>query len=225
MTIPEPLVVGEQSLEFAVDQATLRGDLAIPPDAHGLVIFAHGRGSSRSSPRNRQVAEVLHRAGLATLLFDLLTFEEERQDARTGHLRFDISLLTERLVTTTELVTAIPALGGLPLGYFGASTGTAAAVIAASGRPDRARAIVSRGGRVDLAGFALRRLRAAILCIVGERDTEVLALNQMALARMTCPKRLAVVPGANHLFEEPGTLHLAAGLARDWFLEHLDAAT
>ncbi len=224
MPTHEPVVCGERSLDLRVSGVTLRGDLVVPPDANGVVIFAHGSGSSRSSPRNRQVAALLQRSALATLLFDLLTFEEEQFDARTGQLRFDIPLLAERLSEVTDLVLGTSSLGRLPLSYFGASTGAAAAIIAASSRPDLVRAVVSRGGRVDLAGFALRRLRAPILCIVGERDDEVLSLNRLALARITCEKHLAIVPGATHLFEEAGTLARAAELARDWFLRHLPAA-
>jgi pimeloyl-ACP methyl ester carboxylesterase len=217
----ESAVCGERSIDLQVGGVTLSGDLMVPPEASGLVIFAHGSGSSRSSPRNRQVAALLQRSGFATLLFDLLTFEEEQLDARTGQLRFDIPLLAERLTGVTDQMVAVPSLGRLPLGYFGASTGAAAAIIAASGRPGVVRAVVSRGGRVDLAGFALRRLRAPILCIVGGRDDEVLGLNRLALARITGEKQLAIVRGATHLFEEAGALAQAAALARDWFLRHL----
>ena len=199
----------------------LDGDLVLPRDALGIVLFAHGSGSSRHSPRNREVASVLQEARLGTLLMDLLTAEEDEADRRTGHLRFDIGLLGARLVAAVDWAAAQPWGEDTALGLFGASTGAAAALVAAARRPDVVRAVVSRGGRPDLAGQALESVRAPILLIVGGNDPVVLRLNQDALARLRVEKRLVVVPGATHLFEEPGTLAEVARLARDWFVEHL----
>jgi len=195
----------------------LEGTLTVPPGARGLVIFAHGSGSSRLSPRNRHVAEVLHRGGLATLLFDLLTPEEERVDRVTRELRFDIGLLSARLVGAIDWALAQPSTRGLPIGLFGASTGAAAALVAAARRPDVVRAVVSRGGRPDLAGDCLSQVSAPVLLIVGGRDSEVLALNEAARRRIGDHAELEVVPGATHLFEEAGTLEHAARLACRWF--------
>lgn len=200
--------------------ALLEGSLVLPPAAQGVVLFAHGSGSSRYSPRNRFVAAAIQEAGFATLLFDLLTGAEEAMDAQTGHLRFDVRLLADRLLSATDWALAEPSLGGVPIGYFGASTGAAAALVAASERPTVG-AIVSRGGRPDLAGDALAGVRAPTLLIVGGADTPVLAMNQAALAELRCPKQLAVVPHATHLFEEPGALEEVARLAADWFARHL----
>jgi putative phosphoribosyl transferase len=200
---------------------TLEGDLEIPEAAVGVVLFAHGSGSGRHSPRNRFVARELQVAGLATFLIDLLTAEEEEVDRDTAHLRFDIPLLAERLVAATHWLAADPSTRGLNVGYFGASTGAAAALVAAAVEPDRVGAVVSRGGRPDLAGDALPRVRAPTLLIVGGRDLAVLDLNRAAMARMRTEVRLEIVPGATHLFEEPGTLEAVAHLARDWFLRHL----
>jgi putative phosphoribosyl transferase len=200
---------------------TSDGDLEIPDDATGIVVFAHGSGSSRRSPRNRMVAEQLRRRGLATLLFDLLTDEEERVDARTGHLRFDIALLATRLDGAADWVGADPATSALAFGYFGASTGAAAALVSAARRPDAIGSIVSRGGRPDLAGDALDAVRAPTLLLVGERDPDVLRLNQRAAARLSAEHRLVVVPGATHLFEEPGALEEVARLAGDWLAHTL----
>ena len=208
-----------------VDDAQLVGDLAIPPGAVGVVLFAHGSGSGRHSPRNRYVASVLQRARLATLLVDLLTEAEEAVDARTGHLRFDIAMLARRLGSVSDWLDQEPRTAGLGLGYFGASTGAAAALVAAADRPNEVGAIVSRGGRPDLAGETLSRVRAPTLLIVGGRDPQVLELNRQALARLPGEKQLVVVPGASHLFEEPGTLEQVAVLARDWFLRYLAPAT
>ena len=208
-----------------VDDAQLVGDLAIPPGAVGVVLFAHGSGSGRHSPRNRYVASVLQRARLATLLVDLLTEAEEAVDARTGHLRFDIAMLARRLGSVSDWLDQEPRTAGLGLGYFGASTGAAAAIVAAADRPNEVGAIVSRGGRPDLAGETLARVRAPTLLIVGGRDPQVLELNRQALARLPGEKQLVVVPGASHLFEEPGTLEQVAVLARDWFLRYLAPAT
>jgi dienelactone hydrolase len=200
--------------------ATLSGDWSRPANAVGAVLFAHGSGSSRSSARNRYVAGVLHGAGLATLLFDLLTPEEEQVDLRTRHLRFDIPLLARRLVGATDWLLEHGA-GDLSLGYFGASTGAAAALIAAAERPGCIRAVVSRGGRPDLAGPALSHVHAPTLLIVGGLDSGVIELNEEAAAQLRVERKLEIVPGATHLFEEPGTLERVAVLAEHWFLEHL----
>jgi dienelactone hydrolase len=197
------------------------GDLTTPIEAAAVVIFAHGSGSSRFSSRNRFVAGVLQKAGMATLLLDLLNTEEEQIDMRTLHLRFDIDLLTKRLVETTLWLKDDPETQGLPLGYFGASTGAAGALKAAARLPDVARAVVSRGGRPDLAGPALAEVKAPTLLIVGGEDKAVIELNQMALSQLECQKKLEIVPGATHLFEEPGTLEKVAALASNWFKKHL----
>ena len=201
----------------------IEGDLRLPRDARGLVLFAHGSGSSRHSPRNRMVADVLNVDGLATLLFDLLTPAEEAVDLRTRNLRFDIALLAERLLIAGDAIAVRPDTAGLPLGTFGASTGAAAALVAAAERPDSVRAVVSRGGRPDLAGDALALVRAPSLLIVGSLDREVLGMNRDAAARMSCEVEIAIVPGATHLFEEPGTLDEVASLASDWFTRRLPA--
>lgn len=199
----------------------IEGDLTIPAGAMGLVIFAHGSGSSRFSRRNRYVAQILNDSGLATLLIDLLTSEEEQIDLRTRELRFDIELLAERLVAASEWAERFRETSGLVTGYFGASTGAAAALIAAARRPQQALAVVSRGGRPDLAGVSLRRVTAPTLLIVGGRDEIVLDLNRTAMQELAGEKELTVVPGATHLFEEPGALERVAELASDWFLAHL----
>jgi dienelactone hydrolase len=198
----------------------LQGLLRTPPDARGIVLFAHGSGSGRLSPRNNYVAEQLGKSGLATLLFDLLTAEEEQIDEQTAALRFDIPLLTERLVAATEWTRRQPALRHFPVGYFGASTGAAAALMAAAQVPDIA-AVVSRGGRPDLAGAALPEVRAATLLIVGGDDHQVIVLNRQARDQMTCEVKLEIVPGATHLFVEPGTLEQVAALAAGWFAAHM----
>jgi len=213
----------ERPVQVRVGPVTLDGTLAIPAGARGAVLFAHGSGSSRHSPRNRFVARALQEGGLATLLFDLLTREEEAADVRGGLLRFDIGLLAERLAGATDWLQQQPDTRGLPIGYFGASTGGGAALVAAAERPEAVGAVVSRGGRPDLAGPALPRVRAPTLLIVGERDTPVLRMNMEALGQLRCEKRLEVVPGATHLFEEPGALEEVARLARDWFRRHLAA--
>ena len=212
--------------EIAIDipGASLRGNLGAPQDPAGIVLFAHGSGSSRHSPRNRSVAEVLQAAGLATLLMDLLTSEEEAVDQVTRELRFDIDLLSERLTSVIDWTSRRQEMLGLPLGLFGASTGAAGALRTAAERPEIVRAIVSRGGRPDLAGAARPRVQAPTLLIVGEADVQVIPLNVSAQGQMRGPVQLVLVPGATHLFEEPGTLAAAAHLARDWFLEHLPAA-
>src|SRR5690606_17794016 len=187
-------------------------------ELRGTVIFAHGSGSSRHSSRNRHVADMLHKAGLATLLLDLLTPEEEAEDERTRALRFDIAMLGKRVMHAIDWTAADDRFKDLPIGLFGASTGAAAAIIAAAERSMCVPAVVSRGGRPDLAGDALERVRAATLLIVGGLDTAVIRLNEQAMARLTAPHELAIVPGATHLFEEPGTLDQVATLARHWFL-------
>jgi pimeloyl-ACP methyl ester carboxylesterase len=199
------------------------GDLTVPSNVRGVVVFAHGSGSSRLSSRNRFVAGVLQRAKLATLLVDLLTSEEEQIDLRTGQLRFDIDLLANRLVQATKWLADDRDIGGLPLGYFGASTGAAATLVAAARQPDSIRAVVSRGGRPDLAGLALPKVKAPTLLIVGGDDYPVIDLNKKALNELQCEKGLEIVPGATHLFEEPGTLEEVAELASNWFENHLSA--
>ena len=214
----------QRSVSVDAGPVTLQGDLNLPESAGAVVLFAHGSGSGRFSPRNRYVAELLNQAGLATLLVDLLTAEEEAIDMRTAHLRFDIGLLADRLIGATRWLKREPATRDLHIGYFGASTGAGAALVAAAELPDAIGAIVSRGGRPDLAGDALPRVSAPTLLIVGGNDPEVLELNRLALAQMRCERQLVVIPRATHLFEEPGTLNEAARLARDWFLRYLDPA-
>lgn len=208
------------SLRIPAGGVTLSGDLEVPEYAVGLVLFAHGSGSSRLSVRNQAVARALRQHGLATLLFDLLTEAEEAEDAHTGHLRFDIGLLARRLAMVTQEVMDDAHSHGLPMAYFGASTGGAAALMAAAALGDKISAVVSRGGRPDLAGEALQYVKAPTLLIVGERDDEVLRLNQRAYDELRCEKSLAVVPNATHLFEEPGALPEVARLAAEWFQKH-----
>ncbi len=208
-----------QEILVPLDDGTIAGDLTIPPDAGGLIVFAHGSGSSRHSPRNRQVAEQLNQGGLATLLMDLLTPGEEAVDARNATLRFDIALLAERVVRALDWLADDAATAGLPLGLFGASTGAAAALRAAAERPAAA-AVVSRGGRPDLAGEALARVSAPTLLIVGGHDQQVLELNRRALARLRSA-RIEIVEGAGHLFEEAGAMDEVARLARLWFGRYL----
>lgn len=210
-----------RELEIDLGGVPVGGILRLPQGATGMVLFAHGTGSGRRSPRNNAVAEVLGEAGLASLLVDLLTEEEEAADLRTGHLRFDIGFLAERLVLATRWLRQHRDTADLALGYFGASTGAAAALVAAAEHPGAIGAVVSRGGRPDMAQGALERVRAPTLLIVGSLDTVVVDLNRQALAGLTCQKDLRVVEGASHLFEEPGTLEEASYLARDWFLRHL----
>jgi dienelactone hydrolase len=212
----------EQLVRVPAGSVTLDGNLTLPEGSRAVVLFAHGSGSSRHSPRNRYVARVLNEAKLATLLIDLLTLHEEVIDARTTQLRFDIDLLAERLVDATDWLSQFPDTKHLRIGYFGASTGAAAALAAAAVRPDAVQAIVSRGGRPDLAGAALVQVRAPTLLIVGGEDVQVIELNRAALVQLRCEKKLVIVKGATHLFEERGALDEVARLARDWFHRHLD---
>lgn len=209
------------SAQVPAGGVVLEADIAIPHLARGMVLFAHGSGSSRFSPRNRYVARQLQQAGLATVLADLLTPAEEQADARCGEIRFDIGLLAARLGQLTDWLAGQEPTAELSRGYFGASTGAAAALAAAAERPGQVRAVVSRGGRPDLAGQVLPLVRQATLLIVGERDPVVLEINQRALPKIPAETQLAIVPGASHLFEEPGALEQVAGLARDWFAGHL----
>ena len=220
-----------QEVRIADGEDILEGDLHIPENAAGLVIFAHGSGSSRHSPRNRYVAQEFREGGLGTLLIDLLTAAEEREDTRTARLRFDIGLLAGRVVGASDWLAGNPATAHLPIGYFGASTGAAAALAAAAERPDHARAVVSRGGRPDLAIPVLNRVKAPTLLIVGGEDTPVIEMNREALKHLEALKhrnvenRLEIIPGATHLFEEPGALEEVARLAREWFQERLKPYT
>jgi dienelactone hydrolase len=212
-----------ETVTFPAGQAVLEGALTIPTPARGLVVFAHGSGSSRHSPRNRFVAERLNAAGMATLLTDLLTPAEEADDARTGALRFDIELLAARVGAALDWAAVTPAVGTLPIGLFGASTGAAAALVAAADRPQQVLAVVSRGGRPDLAGRRLTEVAAAVLLIVGGEDRQVRDLNRAAASVLPRPPELEVVPGAGHLFEEVGALDRVAELAATWFATHLQA--
>jgi len=221
MNDPQTHAVEEQLVRVPAGPATIEGNLTLPDEARGIVLFAHGSGSSRHSPRNRYVARALNEAKLATLLIDLLTVDEEVVDMRTAQFRFDIELLAERLVDATNWVAQFPDTMHLQIGYFGASTGAAGALVAAAVRSDLVGAVVSRGGRPDLAGAALPHVRAPTLLIVGGNDGQVIELNRTALAQLRCEKRLVIVPGASHLFEEPGALDEVARLARDWFERHL----
>jgi putative phosphoribosyl transferase len=221
VSMDDPL---ERPVEIQMEDATLHGDFAVPAGALGVVLFAHGSGSGRRSPRNRFVARGLQRMGLATLLVDLLTEEEARIDDATHHLRFDVAWLAGRLTGAMAWLADEDEVAALRLGLFGASTGAAAALIAAGRLPGAAAAVVSRGGRPDLAGNALPGVRAPTLLIVGGLDTKVIELNEQAQRAMTAPNRLAIVPGAGHLFEEPGTLEAVVDLATDWFTRHLRTA-
>jgi dienelactone hydrolase len=211
----------EGQVLVTMPSVALDGDLVVPEHSLGAVLFAHGSGSSRRSPRNQFVAQQLQQAGLATLLFDLLTPDEERVDARTAHLRFDAQMLANRLVGATDWLRQNPATHPLRFGYFGASTGGGAALIAAAYRPADIGAVVSRGGRPDLAGHFLAQVRAPVLLIVGGDDIPVIDMNQQALMRLRGEASLEIIPGATHLFEEPGALERVAQLACDWFVGHL----
>ena len=211
-------MVASETVSVPVDGSVIAGDLVVPPGSGGMVLFAHGSGSSRHSPRNRAVAARLQEAGLGTLLLDLLTVREEQEDAVTGQYRFDIGLLGRRVVAAVDWLAQRPDAAGLPLGIFGASTGAAAALLAAAERPDRVQAVVSRGGRPDLAEQALDGVRAPVLLIVGGADTEVLRMNREAAEQLSAPHLVHVVPGATHLFEESGALEEVADTACRWFL-------
>jgi putative phosphoribosyl transferase len=210
-----------ESLRIGAAGVALDADVVVPESAQGVVLFAHGSGSSRHSPRNRFVAAALNAAGLATVLADLLTPQEEKVDAATAELRFDIGLLSERLIALTDWIGDHAPTAGLGLGVFGASTGAAAAFVAAAARPEHVLTVVSRGGRPDLAAEMLPRVRQPALLIVGERDTQVIELNRQAKEKLAGETGLEIVPGATHLFEERGALKQVARLARDWFLSHL----
>src|SRR5215211_6020048 len=211
----------EREVRLSAGPLALEGSLGVPDNARGIVLFAHGSGSGRHSPRNRYVAESLREVNLATLLIDLLTPEEEEVDLRTRHLRFDIGLLAARLAGATDWLAQEPDTQGLRVGYFGASTGAGAALVAAAKRPEAVGAVVSRGGRPDLAGEALPRVAAPTLLIVGGEDEPVVGMNREALGQIRAEKVLEVVPGATHLFEEPGTLEEVARLAAGWFARYL----
>ncbi len=215
----QPITVRE--IHITTHDALLAGDLTVPVGAQGIVLFAHGSGSSRHSPRNRFVAERLQRAGLGTLLMDLLTSDEERIDEQTRHLRFDIPFLAERLTNAVDWLGEREDTHALAIGCFGASTGAAAALIAAVERSAQVHAVVSRGGRPDLAGAALERVRAPTMLIVGGNDPEVIELNRQAFARLNAVKQVEIIPGATHLFPEPGALERAADLAAGWFQQFL----
>jgi pimeloyl-ACP methyl ester carboxylesterase len=210
-------------IRIPLRDATLAGELAIPTGAISVVIFAHGSGSSRHSSRNQSVARALRESGLGTLLFDLLTAEEEQAEIRTRHLAFNIPFLADRLVAVTKWARRQPVCRDLNVGYFGASTGAAAALVAAADLPEVVQAVVSRGGRPDLAEMSLDRVKAPTLLIVGAADTPVIPLNERAYARLRCQKALQLVPNATHLFEEPGALETVAQLAAEWLLRHLSA--
>ena len=214
-----------RTVEIVAEGAAIHGDLVVPKPSAAVIVFAHGSGSSRHSPRNRRVAERLQRDGLATLLLDLLTEEEGWLDDRTSELRFDIDLLSDRLAGTVTWLEREPELRRLGVGFFGASTGAAGALVAAAGLGERIGAIVSRGGRPDLAGDHLPAVRAPTLLIVGGRDDVVLGMNRRASARMRCERRIEIVPGATHLFEEPGALDRVATLAAEWFGTYLPRTT
>ncbi|MDD5140370.1 MAG: alpha/beta hydrolase [Verrucomicrobiales bacterium] len=209
------------NVQIPAQKVMLPGDLRMPEQAEGLVLFAHGSGSSRHSPRNQAVARSLRKRGIGTLLFDLLTADEEAEDAVTGHLRFDIGLLTQRLVAATHWMGNHPLGRRFNLGYFGASTGGAAALVAAASLGLQIKAVVARGSRTDLVGDKLKFVHSPTLLIVGECDTSVLELNRQSYALLKCEKEMAVIPDATHLFEEPGALDEVAKLAADWFCRHL----
>lgn len=218
-----PRTIDQLQVTVHAPGADLPGRLSLPPESESLVLFAHGSGSSRFSPRNIYVADVLNQAGIATLLFDLLTPQEHAIDEHTRHLRFDIGLLADRLNGAVAWARQHERTATLRIGLFGASTGAAAALVTAADAAEIVGAVVSRGGRPDLAEHRLADVRAPTLLIVGERDEQVIALNREAAAELAAPHRLELVSGASHLFEEPGTLEQAAALARDWFKAHLHA--
>jgi putative phosphoribosyl transferase len=215
----------ECAVEMLVDNVVLNGDLCIPDNAGGIVVFAHGTGSNRYSPRNQFVAQVLQQANLATLLFGLLSVDEEAEDLITGRPRFDIPLLGRRLIAVTDWLQSNERVNSLKIGYFGASTGAAAALTAAAKRPELVGAVVSRGGRPDLAMPLLGQVRAPTLLIVGGNDFQVIDMNRSALVKLNSEKNLVIIPGATHLFEEPGALDQVAKIARDWFCKYLTIKT
>jgi dienelactone hydrolase len=217
---PSPKEVDFNAVSIRCGEVVLKGDLEIPPDPSGIVLFAHGSGSSRQSPRNRFAAEMIRRQKMGTLLIDLLTREEEEADFYGGHLRFDIDFLASRLVSATLWLSHQREAQNLHFGYFGASTGGAAALVAAAQMSDLIDAVVSRGGRPDLAWDSLRLVPSPVLLIVGENDKQVLELNRVAYEELLCEKRLEIVPGATHLFEEPGALEGVSRLAAQWFVQH-----
>jgi dienelactone hydrolase len=212
----------KDEVQVSIGSVKLEGNIFIPKNAHGIVLFAHGSGSSRHSPRNKYVAEVLNKSGLATLLIDLLTQEEEKIDDQTAHLRFDIDFLSQRLIGATDWLLKNNETKSLNMGYFGASTGAAAALVAASHNPSVVKAVVSRGGRPDLAGPVLHKVKSPTLLIVGGNDYPVIDMNQEAFDKLKTEKKMVIVPGATHLFEERGTLEVVARLAADWFSIHLE---
>jgi dienelactone hydrolase len=225
MNQTQPMTV-EQTVQIETCGVRLHGNLGVPDEPVGVVLFAHGSGSGRHSPRNRFVAARLREAGLGTLLIDLLTESEEAIDSRTAHLRFDIDLLTDRLVGAIDWLGRDPRTANLPIGLFGASTGGGAALVAAARRPKQVAAVVSRGGRPDLAGAALPTVRAPTLLLVGGLDDVVIGMNRQALDKLGAPiKELIIVPGATHLFQEPGKLEEVARRAAEWFCEHLEEST
>lgn len=218
---PGETLIEHASVSIPAGEVVLQGDLSMPSKPKGVVLFAHGSGSSRHSPRNRYVAETLNEHSLGTLLVDLLTAEEEQEDEVTAQLRFDIGLLARRLVAITDWLATLPQVRGHEIGLFGASTGAAAALMTAAERPNLIKAVVSRGGRPDLAGSTASLVRAPTLLIVGGNDTPVIQMNRDAMALMNCKNELRIISGATHLFEERGTLAQVASLAADWFTAHL----
>lgn len=215
----------EKLVRIKASKATIEGGLALPKSPIGIVLFAHGSGSSRFSPRNQYVAKALNQAGIATLLIDLLTKEEEEIDTRTGEFRFDINLLAQRLIEATKWIKGQSTVASLPLGYFGASTGAAAALIGAAELPEDVVVVVSRGGRPDLAIEYLPKVKAPVLLIVGGRDSSVINMNREAMKHLSAETKLEIIPGASHLFEEPGKLEKVSELASHWFSTHLKKAT
>jgi putative phosphoribosyl transferase len=215
------LIHNENTVRIPSGSVSVEGNLNVPPGSRAIVLFAHGSGSSRFSPRNRYVAKIFNDANIATLLFDLLTNEEDQEDLETGEFRFNIALLAKRLIDATIWLKNDPAVEDFDFGYFGASTGAAAALVAAAKLPDAVKAVVSRGGRPDLAGEYLPNVVAPTLLLVGSLDTEVIELNRQAMSQMTAKNKLEIIPGATHLFEEPGKLEIVAKLSAEWFTRYL----
>lgn len=222
LNLNRPRTVISKNIEIKSGKARIFGDLIVPPGAKNAVIFSHGSGSGRFSPRNRLVSEYLNKAHIATLLVDLLTKDEDEKDAITAEFRFNIELLTERLLSATDWLSQNPSTKNFDIGYFGASTGAASALKAAAKTVEGVHAVVSRGGRPDLAGESLSIVKAPVLLIVGGNDHQVIKINEEALNKIKAEKKFVIVPGATHLFEEPGTLEKVAGLAKGWFLKHLE---